>query len=253
MNQKKTALKFLMKLGLYPHIRFTYSPFKILEFEEMTRRVEFQGDERVLDIGCGDGLHTLLLGARSGHTTGIDVNSDFIADARSYAEGFRRKATVDFMDKPLEQIGFEDQTFDLVFSICVIEHIPNHEEVLAECLRILKPGGRIVFTVDTLETISDDALIEQHRAAHWVQRYFRQDSLRELLESIGFEVLEMQNLFRSDMARRLFEQGIREGFNFGRFRCVSLADELREAEAATPPEGPGTFLLAVARKPDHQA
>jgi SAM-dependent methyltransferase len=249
LNTKKSALKFLMKLGLYPHIRFTYSPFKILEFEEMTRRVDFRGDERVLDIGCGDGLHTLLLGARAGHTTGIDINSDFIADARGYAAGFARKATVDFLDQPLEAIGFEDTSFDLVFSICVIEHIPNHEEVLAECLRILKPGGRIVFTVDTLETIKDAELIEQHRQAHHVQRYFRQDSLRELLESTGFEVLETQNLFRSDLARRLFEQGIREGFNFGRFRCVSLADELRAAENQAPLDGPGTFLLAVARKP----
>ncbi|PID79834.1 hypothetical protein CSB20_08880 [bacterium DOLZORAL124_64_63] len=249
MNAKKRVLKLLMQLGLYPHIRFTYSPFKIIEFEEMIRRVDFQGHERVLDIGCGDGLHTLLLGRRAGHTTGIDVNSAFIADARDYAAGFRRRAQVDFLDKPLEAIRFDGTSFDLVFSICVIEHIPNHEEVLAECLRILKPGGRMVFTVDTLETIADPELIDRHRQDHHVQRYFRQDSLRELLARLGFEVLETQNLFRSDLARRLFEQGIRQGFNFGRFRCVSLADQLRQAEAATPLDAPGTFLLAVARKP----
>jgi len=249
LDTKKSVLKFLMKLGLYPHIRFTYSPFKILEFEEMTRRVDFRGDERALDIGCGDGLQTLLLGRRTGHITGIDINRDFIADARNYAAGFKSRGQVDFLDKPLEAIHFDSTSFDLVFSVCVIEHIPNHEEVLAECLRILKPGGRIVFTVDTLETITDAGLIEQHRQAHQVQRYFRTDTLRQLLESIGFEVLEMQNLFRSDLARQLFEQGIREGFNFGRFRCVSLADELRRAEEAAPLDAPGTFLLAVARKP----
>ncbi len=246
---KKTVLKFLMKLGMYPHIRFTYSPFKILEFQEMLSRVDFRGDERCLDIGCGDGLQTFLIGEHTGPITGIDVNSSFVEDARDYARGYTHKATADFMDQPLEKIGFPDNHFDLVFSICVIEHIDNHEEVLRECLRTMKPGAKIIFTVDTLETIEDAALIEKHRQAHHVVRYFRNDSLRELLTGIGFEVQEMQNLFRSDLAQDLFVQGINRGFNFGRLRCTSLARELAIAEAAAPLDAPGTFLLAVATKP----
>ncbi len=247
---KKTVLKFLMKLGLYPHIRFTYSPFKIVEFGEMIDRADFRGDERVLDIGCGDGLQTLLFGEHVGHITGIDVNSSFIADARSYAAGFSHKANADFEDRPLEKIGFDADSFDLIFSVCVIEHIDNHEEVLQECLRILKPGARIIFTVDTLETIHDEALIEKHRSDHHVVRYFRQDTLNDLLTEMGFEVLETRNLFRSELAHQLFIRGIKEGFNFGRLRCTSLARELAAAEAATPLEAAGTFLLVVARKPE---
>ena len=239
-----------MKLGLYPHIRFTYSPFKIVEFGEMLERAQFRGDERALDIGCGDGLQTLLFGEYVEHITGIDVNTSFIADARSYAAGFAHKANADFKDQPLENIGFPEDNFDLIFSVCVIEHIDNHEEVLQECLRIMKPGARIIFTVDTLETIDDRSLIEKHRADHHVVRYFRQDTLSELLTNLGFEVLETQNLFRSKRAHQLFTRGINEGFNFGRLRCTSLATELAEAEAATPLDAPGTFLLAVARKPE---
>jgi len=238
-----------MKLGMYPHIRFTYSPFKILEFQEMLQRGNFRGDERCLDIGCGDGLQTFLIGEQTGPITGIDVNSSFIADAREYASIFAPKAQADFLDQPLEKIGFPDEHFDLIFSICVIEHIDNHEEVLRECLRIMKPGAKIIFTVDTLETIDDPGLIEKHKQAHHVVRYFREDSLRELLSGIGFEVQEMQNLFRSDLARDLFIQGINRGFNFGRLRCTSLAEELALAEAATDSGKPGMFLLAVATKP----
>lgn len=247
---KKIFLKTLMMLGLYPHIRFTYSPFKILEFGEMTRRIDFRGDEVALDIGCGDGLQTFLLGEKVGHITGIDVNTSFINDARGYAKRYSHKVQADFLDQPLEEIGFPANHFDLVFSICVIEHIDNHEEVLRECLRTLKPGGRIVFTVDTLETIDDALLMEKHQNDHHVVRYFRQDTLRALLEEMGFEVLETQNLFRSELAHRLFTQGIEQGFNFGRFRCVSLARELAAAENKTPLEAPGTFVLAVARKPE---
>ncbi len=239
-----------MKLGLYPHIRFTYSPFKIVEFGEMLDRANFRGDETALDIGCGDGLQTFLFGEHVQHITGIDINPDFIADARSYATGFTHKAQADFDHRPLEKIGFPDNHFDLVFSVCVIEHINNHEEVLQECLRIMKPGARIIFTVDTLETIKDETLIEKHRQDHHVVRYFRQDSLKNLLNDIGFEVLETKNLFRSDLAHKLFVRGIKEGFNFGRLRCTSLARELAAAEASTAPDAAGTFLLAVARKPE---
>jgi ubiquinone/menaquinone biosynthesis C-methylase UbiE len=246
---KKAILKAMMPLGLYPHVRFTYSPFKIIEFAAMMDRIEMKGNERVLDIGCGDGLHTMLIGKQVGHITGIDTNENFIRDARVYAEKYRAQAKCDYESRPLEEIGYPDNHFDIIFSICVIEHIPNYEEVLQECLRILKPGGRIIFTVDTLETIEDEALIASHKQQHHVMQYFRKESMDELLTGIGFEVTGYEQLFRSNLARKLFVQGIRKGFNFGRFRCTTLARQLATAESAVPVDAPGIFLLADARRP----
>ena len=246
---KHTIFRNLITLGLYPHIGFTYSPFKILEFKAMLAKVEFQGDERVLDIGCGDGLHTLLLGQKVGHITGIDVNSEFVATARSYADRMGSRVEADFRDQPLEQIQFPDNHFDIIFSICVIEHIDNYEEVLQECLRILKPGGRIIFTVDTLESIADTALIEAHRQAHHVVQYFRSDTLSELLADTGFKDIVTENMFRSSLACSLFTQGIRRGFNFGRIRTQFLTRQMAKAEAQAPLGDPGIFLLATASRP----
>ena len=246
---KHTILRNLIPLGLYPHIGFTYSPFKILEFRAMLEQAQLQGDERALDIGCGDGLQTFLIGQQVAEVTGIDLNSEFIAIARRYADKMGGRVRATFEDQPLEKLNYPDAHFDVIFSICVIEHIPNYREVLEHCLRTLKPGGRIVFTVDTLEGIEDPELIESHRQAHQVMQYFRQDTLRSLLEEIGFEVMHMENLFRSPLARELFTEGIRRGFNFGRVRAQRLATRLAAAEAQAPADGPGMFLLASARKP----
>lgn len=246
---KHRLLRALMPLGIYPHINFTYSPFKILEFEAMLDWLPPPGPAAVLDIGCGDGLQTMLVGRRYGRTCGVDVNERFIGIAREHARAFGRRAELEYFAQPLEQVGFAPDTFDIVLSVCVLEHIPNHEEVLRECLRIMKPGARIVFSVDTLETISDPALVESHRRQHHVVRYFRQDTLRELLERTGFVNLEFRPLFRSELASELFCQGIRRGFNFGRLRAPRLASQLARAEAAIPPDAPGTFLLARGERP----
>lgn len=249
MTLKETAFKFLMTFGLYPHIRFTYSPFKIIEFNALMNRVDFSGDEIALDIGCGDGLHTLLIGEKVGHVVGIDVNPDFIRRAQSYGKKFAAKASTEFIAAPLETIGFPDDKFDIIFSICVIEHIENYEEVLQECRRILKPGGRILFTVDTLEQIPDENLVAKHTGQHHVYQYFRQDTLGALLTRIGFRDIQFAQLFRSPLAQELFIHGINHGFNFGRFKASSLAVDLQRAEDRTAPDAPGIFLLADAACP----
>ena len=246
---KHRLLRALMPFGIYPHINFTYSPFKILEYEAMLEWLPPPGPGAALDIGCGDGIHTMLLGRRFGKMCGVDVNERFIAIARDHARAFGSRANLEFFSQPVEQIGFPADHFDVVLSVCVMEHIPNHEEVLSECLRILKPGGRIVFSVDTLETITDAALVESHRAQHHVVRYFRPDTLGELLARKGYVNLEFRTLFRSDLARELFVEGITNGFNFGRLRAPRLADALRKAEAAVPADAPGIFLLARGERP----
>lgn len=246
---KKKLLRALIPTGLYPHIYFTYSPLKVLEFRRIMARCDFRGDEHALDIGCGDGLHTLLIGRRVGSVTGIDIDSGFVADARDYARAMGDRVHAEFRDCPLEQCGFPDASFDFIFSICVIEHIPNYETVLREAFRTLKPGGRMVFTVDTLETIDDPALVASHREQHKVMQYFRESTLHDLLAGTGFVDAHYEQLFRSDFARGLFERGIRHGFNFGRLRTPFLSRRLEREEAAVPPDRPGLFLLADVAKP----
>lgn len=67
---KLTAIYF----RLYPHIFFTLNHFKIYEFKELLKEHKFSGKELILDLGCGAGLQTMLIGKRYKKVIGIYVS-----------------------------------------------------------------------------------------------------------------------------------------------------------------------------------
>jgi SAM-dependent methyltransferase len=68
-----------------------------------------------------------------------------------------------------QQLSFHDCSFDLVTSNQVFEHVPNIERCLAECKRVLKPGGRLFFTVPLYETNATEHVAEiDHGAIRWL-------------------------------------------------------------------------------------
>lgn len=103
--------------------------------------VDFKGS--VLDVGCGDGLFAkILFDSTEGRIdTGIDFNP--VELRKACKTGIYKNLLVcDASNMP-----FQDSCYDMVFSNSVLEHIPDLEGTLLELGRILKPGGRLVFTV----------------------------------------------------------------------------------------------------------
>jgi len=104
-------------------------------------------DKTVLDYGCGDGKFTnTLVNAGASEVFGIDISQN--------ALGFARKLvpSANFMVFQGEQIEFSDKYFDVIFSLDVIEHISDNDRdrILTELIRILKPGGKLVLTVPSI-------------------------------------------------------------------------------------------------------
>ncbi|MEU4314961.1 methyltransferase domain-containing protein [Nocardia sp. NPDC024068] len=101
--------------------------------------------ERALELGCGTGFFLLNLMqsgiAKSGSVT--DLSPGMVKVALRNAE--RLGLDVDGRVADAETIPYDDNTFDLVVGHAVLHHIPDVEQSLRECLRVLKPGGRFVF------------------------------------------------------------------------------------------------------------
>lgn len=132
--------------------------YRGLIFEKRTQRVcrdrihwmcsQVRGD-RVLDIGCSQGIAALILGREGHHVVGVDVDPDALRFAE---EELRREADyvrqrVEFKHIGSGRLPFDDATFDAVLLGEILEHLTRPELVLAEARRILKPNGRAIITV----------------------------------------------------------------------------------------------------------
>lgn len=95
---------------------------------------------RVLDIGCGRGVLLRRLADRASELWGVDIDEERVAQTRRADEIQTR------LLKPGQPLPFDDESFDTVTITEVIEHVPDERSVLAECARVLVPGGKLLLT-----------------------------------------------------------------------------------------------------------
>lgn len=110
---------------------------------------------RVLDLGSGSGRDAYVLSqlvGKEGFVVGVDMTDEQLKVAnkhRLYHAGKFGYANVSFKKgfiEQLDQLGLEDNQFDLIVSNCVINLSPDKEAVLREAYRLLKPGGEMYFS-----------------------------------------------------------------------------------------------------------
>ena len=243
---KNIIFRLLIYLKLYPHIFFIRNCFKIYEFEELQKGLKFSSDEKVLDLGCGNGLQTLIIGKRYKKVIGIDISKNSIANAQRKSLYLKKTINSVFQCVKIENAQFENEYFDKIFSFCVIEHIPNYEGVLREAYRILKKNGQMIFSVDTLENIEDNTLREKHRNRHNVEKYFQKLELKNILEEIGFKRIDMYPICKSNFAKQIFirrNKKVTNKFKYGFLLSILSYMILRYKERRCAYTERGLFLV----------
>lgn len=100
----------------------------------------------VLELGCGGGQCTVALAERGADVTGIDLSAAQLAHARDLAA--EHGVAVEFLQCDVTDLGmFADCSFDVVFNAWVFQWVGDLDACFAETFRVLRPGGRFVFSM----------------------------------------------------------------------------------------------------------
>lgn len=102
--------------------------------------------QRVLDVGCGRGFYVKLAStfASIDHIEGVDINSDYVAQAKKNVGGDKR---ISIQKGSIYKLPFTDNYFDLIICSEVLEHLDDEKTALSELYRVLTKGGKLIVTV----------------------------------------------------------------------------------------------------------
>lgn len=204
--------------------------------------------QAILDLGCGTGWFTRKLAAmHPGATiTGADLAPGMLEQARATGPN-----TADWLNADAEQLPLADQSVDLIFSNLMIQWSPRPEVILAECRRVLKPGG-----VMAVSTLLDGTLRELKQAwakadpgqAH-VNRFDSEEDWQTLAADIlpGVEV-EVDSIilpYDSPMALNRELKDLGAGFKGEERRRTATAPGRFRAMCRAYPGGEGKGVLAT--------
>jgi ubiquinone/menaquinone biosynthesis C-methylase UbiE len=93
---------------------------------------------RIADLGCGSGVFSNVLRQRGYNCTGVDLSANLIRIAR------QKYPDIEFIEGDVENLPFDDASFDGVLLAGILHHFSDHTAFLSEVKRILKPGGKFV-------------------------------------------------------------------------------------------------------------
>lgn len=115
--------------------------------------------KKLLEVACGSGVQALLFCRNGAELITIDISEKSVVETKKVlAENHFEKVPVKKMDAT--SLTFKDNSFDLIYFNSLLMHIKdndkhfkdsNKEKVIRECLRVLKPGGKLIF-IETLKS-----------------------------------------------------------------------------------------------------
>ncbi len=217
-------------LMLYYHEYEAHEPKQIGSLEKLYYRIlrnpkKNKKPGKSLDIGCGNGKYLSFLREQGWETVGLD---------RGDGCRFPREVlghTV--LDGEIWEQNIPENSFDLVTSWWMIEHVLDPRRIVNECHRVLKPGGELI--ISTMNVDSIESKLFKRYWWHLVLpehiSQFDPNSFRRLVEQAGFEVFHFRHEpvtcgFIGSIQNYLDAKGVRFQVNNIFFKLLLIPAEL---------------------------
>jgi cyclopropane fatty-acyl-phospholipid synthase-like methyltransferase len=209
------------------------------EQDKFLEWLDLSPGKRLLDVACGAGGPALRIAAATGcSVVGLDIHEEAVATARSLAAQRRLAERSEFQAADATGLlPFSDASFDAITCIDAINHFPDRPQVIAEWTRLLKLGGRLLFTdpVTVTGALTNAEIAVRSSAGFYLLVPHGYDE--RLIEQCGLRLLACEDV-TANMAK------VAEAKLAAR---ASRSTRLREIEGSQTYEGQQEFLAVAAR------
>ena len=177
---------------------------------------------KLLDVGCGVGALVALAGKKGWSALGLDPS-------QKAAELAKKVLDVEILNSYLGESDLRHDTFDVVVLLAVLEHAFDPVAIMERVWKILKPGGRVIFSTPNLDNLPYHLMENKAEYSWFVKEHINHFTLkthRTLLEKVGFNDPEF--LMSGHFAIQESEQGkmLLPGVAFARAARNLLANSL---------------------------
>lgn len=162
---------------------------------DLTATKPFEG-LRIVDIGCGGGLLCEPMARLGAEVVGVDAAERNIPVARLHAE--QSELEIDYRYTTAEALAAENELFDVVINMEVVEHVASPPAYLKACQALLKPGGlHLCSTINRNPKSFAMAIVGAEWVMRWLpkgthewSKFITPDELYDLLRQAGLEPVD---------------------------------------------------------------
>ena len=155
---------------------------------------------RILDIGCGGGLLSEPMARLGANVVGADAGEVNIPVAQAHAA--QSGLVIDYRNTTAEALAAENEQFDVVLNLEVIEHVADPLAFLTACHELLKPGGLMICsTVNRNAKSYASVIVGAEYVLKWLpkgthdwSKFITPDELYELISNAGLEPVDKKGI-----------------------------------------------------------
>lgn len=156
---------------------------------------------RALDVGCGGGLLAEELARAGAETAALDLSANALAQARAHAAA--GGLAVDYRrEDAAAHAAARPGRYDVLTCMELLEHVPDPAALLADCARLLRPGGALFLSTlnRTWRAFAEAILGAEHLlgllpvGTHRYDRFLRPSELARALRDLGLEVRDVRGV-----------------------------------------------------------